>query len=467
MQSSHFPFRVFTAAVLVVLVVPTLIMDGMFMDGLLYTCVAKNLSEGLGTFWKPHYSATYLSFFDQQPPLGFAIQSIAFKIFGTSIYTARIYSFLTLCAGAFLITKIWSILFKNEEGVRKTSWLPVLLWIIIPVCSWAYSNNMLECTMVVFDLLAVLFLIKFTEKNFLPHLLLAGIFIFLASLTKGFQGLFPLAALFFHWIAYRKHPFLKMVLNSAMLVAVPALIYLLVFQIGEAREGLSTYLNRRVWNSIASVATVESRFYLAGRLFTELLAPALLSGLAVILLKRKTGPEKKYPAHFIFFLLIGLSASLPLMITLEQRGFYLATSFPFFAIAIAALAAPYISGAIEKINTEGRSSRIFNILSVVLLCGAVLFSAFQIGKAKRNKTMLHDIYLIGEEIPKGSIASATPALWHDWEFQEYFVRHFYISLDGNAVPSREFLISEAQPEDTLYKRINIPTEKYNLYKAAK
>ena len=33
------------------LVLPVLIMDGMFMDGVLYACVSKNLANGFGSMW--------------------------------------------------------------------------------------------------------------------------------------------------------------------------------------------------------------------------------------------------------------------------------------------------------------------------------------------------------------------------------------------------------------------------------
>ena len=199
MQNKHFSFWIFTLAVLISLVVPVLIRDGMFMDGLLYTCVAKNLSQGIGTFWHPHYSPFTHNLFDQQPPLGFGIQAIFFKLFGTSIYVEKFYSFLTLCLGAFLIAKIWAYVFREETHIKRAAWMPILFWIIIPVCFWSYSNNILECTMAVFDLLAIYFILKFLQRNHFFLLILSGIVIFLASLTKGFQGLFPLAALFFHW----------------------------------------------------------------------------------------------------------------------------------------------------------------------------------------------------------------------------------------------------------------------------
>jgi hypothetical protein len=42
-----------------ILVVPKTLMNGMFMDGQQYACVAQNMAEGKGTFWHPYLSETW------------------------------------------------------------------------------------------------------------------------------------------------------------------------------------------------------------------------------------------------------------------------------------------------------------------------------------------------------------------------------------------------------------------------
>ncbi|MBN3035929.1 MAG: hypothetical protein JW861_10115 [Bacteroidales bacterium] len=49
-HKSHYPFVLLTLTLFTGLILPVLIMDGMFMDGVLYTCVARNLAQGYGTF---------------------------------------------------------------------------------------------------------------------------------------------------------------------------------------------------------------------------------------------------------------------------------------------------------------------------------------------------------------------------------------------------------------------------------
>ena len=46
-----------------------LLTRGMFMDGLIYTSVAANMAEGVGSFWHPVYTATQFPDFYEHPPL--------------------------------------------------------------------------------------------------------------------------------------------------------------------------------------------------------------------------------------------------------------------------------------------------------------------------------------------------------------------------------------------------------------
>ena len=77
------PFWLLAFSILIVLTLPKLIQDGMFMDAMLYTSVSHNLSLGIGTFWFPQFSVhnlAGLSSFHEQPPLIFGFQAIFFKI---------------------------------------------------------------------------------------------------------------------------------------------------------------------------------------------------------------------------------------------------------------------------------------------------------------------------------------------------------------------------------------------------
>ena len=73
-----------------------LFQNGMFVDGILYATVSRNLALGDGTFWDPFVSKTFMQHFHEQPPLVFWLQALLFKLDSHSIYPERIYSFCFL-----------------------------------------------------------------------------------------------------------------------------------------------------------------------------------------------------------------------------------------------------------------------------------------------------------------------------------------------------------------------------------
>src|SRR6185503_15671837 len=121
-------FWILTIAVINMLIISQLVQDGMFMDGMLYTAVSKNLAEGLGTFWNPHFSKTINSSFHEQPPLYFGLLAIFYKVFGTSMYVERLFVFVFYCVTLIYICKFWKKLFIATEEIAKHIWLPVLFY---------------------------------------------------------------------------------------------------------------------------------------------------------------------------------------------------------------------------------------------------------------------------------------------------------------------------------------------------
>lgn len=454
---------VVTISVLLVLVLPVLLQDGMFMDGMLYATISKNMANGNGSFWFPHYSMTMYAYFNQQPPLGFGIQSLFFSCFGNSMYVERFYSLLCLFLNAWLIVAIYRQIVSNE--LKKTGWLPVLLWITAPVCFWAFSNNLLENTMSIFDLLAVFFLLKYMHQHSgFVFVLVAGVCVFAATFTKGVQGAFPIATPFWYWMVFRKGSFMRMTFVSVVLLMLPAMLYAILLMNKDAYISFTTYMNHRVLNSIMNVSAVSNRFYLAGELFMQFLPALLLTGI-LWFSGRKMIDNKRYAKICLFFILVGLSASVPLMITLEQRNFYLLTSLPYFALGLSLLAIPALNAHILKIND--RLIKIVTLCSFLIFVAVLSYSFTKVGKVSRDVEMVHDVNLIGSVVKHNTIIGSTRALWHDYSLQEYLVRKFYICTDDTILQQhRYFLVNNENeiPEKVNAVKVNIPTSKYHLYK---
>ena len=64
MDPSRKALVLITAGVCALLLLPGLVREGMFMDGMLYTVVAHNEARGIGTFWQPRFSQLGLANMD-------------------------------------------------------------------------------------------------------------------------------------------------------------------------------------------------------------------------------------------------------------------------------------------------------------------------------------------------------------------------------------------------------------------
>ena len=470
--NAHTPFWLIAISVLIILTVPTLIKDGMFMDGMLYTSVAHNLGNGIGTFWFPQFSLhnlAGLNAFHEQPPLVFGIQAIFFKLFGDSMYIERSYTFIAMCITAFLINLLWKEIYRNNESYKKMGWLPIILWITIPVCFWSYSNNMHENTMTIFTLTASLLIYKSFRVTSSPIKLwiLAGIFIFMATLSKGLPGFFPITIPFLYWLTTKRISFSKIILPSLIIVGVPLIIYTILFLIPESKESLSTYLFKRVLHRINEVPTVSNRFYILVRLFME-----LLPQIALVIIFLLIAKAKKIQANLsqqwqkaILFTTIGIASSLPLMLTLVQKGFYFVPSLPFFAIGLSILITRIIFKLIARIETQSKNYKIFLILSAFLFLSTSTFALLQKGKVSRNKELLSDVYKIGSIVPKFATVSIPPEIWAQWDLQCYLIRYYTISLDVNYKNTYCIVYKNSNTDSLVnYKKINIQTLEYDLYK---
>lgn len=142
----------------------------------------------------------------------------------------------------------------NMERVEKsiaTAWIPLFLWIISCLVFWGATNNILENTMAVFIILSVFIYMKSLKSHHYLFCFLSGCMLFLAFLTKGFTGLYPLSFPFFYWLFIRKNKFKNCILDTFIMflgLTIPALI---LFSSHEtAYMSIVKYINKQVISSL-------------------------------------------------------------------------------------------------------------------------------------------------------------------------------------------------------------------------
>ncbi len=433
----HFSFWIFTIAACIALTLPVLIQDGMFMDGVLYAAVSNNLANGIGSFWFPVFSHNNLAgisdSFHEQPPLFFGVQALFFKLLGSGIYTERIYTALVLVLNIFLIKKLWEIIFESNKDLQKFSWFAVLLWISIPVCFWSYSNNMIENTVSIFMLTAVIFQWKAfhtNNKNELLYVVIAGIFIFMGSLTKGLPALFPLVFPVVYRFYNLKYSIKKMFIHLTVMVLAISGIYFLLLLNNDAKQSLYNYFYLRLLKRVNDVPTTNNHFYIVGRMLLEAIVPFLIA-LILKLLSLKNKFQINNNQHHILFITLAFCGILPLTFTLVQKGFYFVPALPYLAIGLAIFSVQDLNYLFTRLSDNYKTQNVLKWSFNLILIGSIAFTFLNFGKFSREKDLLQDIHAIGKVLPTKEIINCSPELLSNWSLQPYLSRYYFISLDIN------------------------------------
>ncbi|MBN2669378.1 MAG: glycosyltransferase family 39 protein [Bacteroidales bacterium] len=423
------PLFLIVLSLFLIAVSPDLWSDGMFLDGVTYADVALNISEKNGSIWDLHYSSTLFPQFNEHPPLGMYLLSLFYKVLGESIIVERIFSFFTIITSSLILQLIWTkIAIKKYHNL---GFIPIFLFLTVPVVMWATKNNMLENTMMVFTNFSLLMMVKSVEqplKKSIISICIASFTLMLAFLTKGPTSLYLLS--FFFWFGLfndktlvKRFIFRDTFLLLSFLVLSFALLFLFI---PEAYESFQRYINKQVVGSLENVVTVDTRFFIVKRFFSELI-PMLIILVLVLIFNRKN--IKNISKKWVFILLaLSFSGILPIMISMKQSGFYILTVYPIVAIAIALIITPSISPFFEKL---GSNKKIITSVAIILFIGALIFSNYQTNKIGKDKEMLTDIYKIINFLDNQKTIGVSKSLSSNWAAHAYFYRLKRVSLDAN------------------------------------
>ena len=469
-DSTNISFWLITIAILLGLTLPVLIQDGMFLDGVYYSCIAHNLSQGIGDFWFAIYSrmgqVSYAAF-HEQPPLVFGIEALCYKLLGDSIYTERIYTFMTMVAAAWLIHKLWQELFKADARLAPLSWLPILLWITMPICFWSYRNNMCENTMAVFALAAVWFLYRYIHYNNWWYVCIAAILIVAASLSKGPPGLFPIATIAIAATIGGLIPIPRAIYATCVLILIVVLCFMAILSLPHAADSLYIYFFKRLLGRVQAEPTVGSHWvtlvYIAQELITSVI---LLAIVAILRKKRKKDWNAPTPHQSAWQLIvIGAAGTLPLMLTLVQKAFYMVAAMPYFAMGIAMWLAPAVHTGMEDYLSSRTPQRILRYIGTVALLFSIAMTAAMYGKTSRDTDVLHDVYTMGKVIGKHQSVMGYHNVCYDLVLENYLVRNFNIEIVLTDTPQYFIWAKNTEPAPPApYQKVNLPLVKYELYK---
>lgn len=465
------PFYLASFSVAAVLILSVLLQHGMFMDGIQYACVSKNLAEGYGTFWFPFLSPFWCQngafHFFEHPPLFYWLESLCFRIPGTSAYAEKLFCGLMWLLNAFWIHRLWRlVIFDGTQ--RQHGWLPVLLWTATPVCFWCFGNNMIEILVSVFVLGAVYYGLLFLigNRKQYGYFLLTALFLYGSFLTKGIVGLFPLSLFVIFSFTRRNLPMKHAVFYTlGLFMAIGIFCLIMCLASPSAMYSLKFYFKERLLHRIADTPTTNNRFELLFDLVSQLLPILIITVLIYgIQAKWKRLPEvARERSWFWFFLLLGFSGSLPIMLTMVQKGFYFMPSLAFFALAFSILIFTFFKNSAADPITV--SYKIFSTVSLFMAVAAVVFCFFKSGTYSRDEALLKEVDRLGAQMPPASTINVDMPVYCTWNYQFYLQRYYRIYLDPTKTYRRFAIVrDDSEPWLRYYNLRGVfETSKFRLY----
>lgn len=446
---------IFSISVYLICTIPRLLSYGMFLDGQIYSSISRNLAEGFGTFWKLYYIET-LPIFCEHPPFAFYLQSLIFMLFGEAYYIEAVYSSLLGLLTIVIIALIWHQLKFKDESLSGI-WFPILLFVTIPMISWVYSNNMLENTMTVVVLLSSLFIILSIKSNKLPNVILfaalAGISIFCGFLSKGLNGIFPLVLPIIWWLIFRDISIKNLaIITFTILISLFLCTFIIIINNPSAVSFFENYLNQQLFRSLKGQRETSSRLLFLKILFFESLVPWIVCTIVYIWKKEKF--HFKSNKMFLFLIFVGLSGSLPLLISPKQMWWYIIPAFPFFIMAYAALFKNSAKRVEQEVQSKTKLKRTILIIASLLILISFITMFLEKGVVRKNKIFCNDFIVQTYHFEERSLITIYPAhLRKNWGLVSALQRYFKVSATTEM--NQELLITS-----TKYEKDSILTNNY-------
>ncbi|MEM9928271.1 MAG: hypothetical protein AAF840_00500 [Bacteroidota bacterium] len=356
------------------LILGPILRDGMFLDGVVYTNIAKNLANGIGTMWSPLVFPDSVPFYEN-PVLLPWVESWFFVLLGDGLHTEDVYNFLVLAATIVVMYFIWRTLVPAKQ--RYLFFFPFLLWVLSQEVQLRYPNTMLECGLTLTLLLTAYTFLKAVPRH--PNLSfgLVGLGVFIATLCKGPFGLFLLALPFLHQLVLLRRLNFTALLTPLLTTATCYAV--LFYTQPEALVFWENYLHQQVFAAIKGERTENIANTRLDFLYWLIMLnlPAIVLAIVVSYLFRKTKSVRPNSPRTAWLLIsMGVLAVLPLVISSKQAAYYQLPALPFFALGFSLLILPKIHHLCEWV--AARRNALYTLSTVggisIMITGFIAIS---------------------------------------------------------------------------------------------
>ena len=468
-SKQNLPFWLLASALFIAFMVTALVMQGLGGDGVVYAAISWNMAHGIGSLWHPYY----LGPFYEHPPLAFYLESLFFKLFGDHFWIEKLYSGLAALISILAILKIWKL---STRVSWHYAWLPIMFWMTVGDNLDAYKNNLLENTLVCFATWAAFVLLQTLINNRLRLISLVGAALLLtaALITKGPQCLFIMSSILLYWLIFRRISFWRALMDTLLLIGFIVLFMALILCSKSAYQDLHQYWLQQFWATVSGARTGGyvgwERLYVLWLLFQYLVALIVLIPLLIFIQARYRQCSYKIllinavkNKWFLFYFMLGLLASLPVMLSSRLQEPYILQSFPFFILAAAQILTPIIAEWLPQLKLNSGLYRRLLLISLLLLTIALVNVILSYGKLGRHKALLSDILAIGQVIPRNSSVSVNTSVIESADVvQAYFYRYWQIRLTTTE-QCHYYVVSKTDLAPTDYSIVPVVLQQFVLY----
>jgi hypothetical protein len=460
----------FSLSLFLWIIILPLTRQGMFIDGVFYAAIAKNLSLGYGSLWAPFYSQTDFTVFYDHPPLALYFQSLFFKILGQGYGTERVYALLMALGQLVFISYYWV---KKHSTSTVHFGLLLLIWLLIPL-NHLYISNHLEATLTLFTTFAslILFVPTKTKFTFFAQYSVSAASILIAFFCNGPTAFFPLMVPCIQSLTDKNRTMYEGIKKTGLLTAL-TLLFLTCFYLSTPEALINTkhYFNQQLLPAVMGSRQLDYEgikhinvvyLYFRAYAWVSIFAFACL----FIAAKMKGIPFGRYikdallGKEFLLFFTLSLISSLPSGVSHKQALNYIMPSAPFYALAMMSLCFPscnfLFSYRIKKGFLYALTTASYAVFLVSLIALSILSKGFN-----RHQSMIEDIQYLTHYCKNNSIISASPKIYYHWYTGAYLVRHSMISM--TPITGHHYYLTlknELIPKH--YHLVNVPLSFYKL-----
>ena len=463
----------FTGALFIYLIIMPLMRQGMFLDGVTYAAIAKNLSLNHGSTWQPFYSATLFPVFYEHPPLAIYFESIFFRIFGDHSYVERGYCFTVILIQFAMIAGYW--LRKEKLGWHHL-WLLLLIWLLVPLNPRVLTSNMLESTLTLFTTAATLLILSVYGHKWvdLKVLFCASMAILLGFLSNGPTAFFPLMVPLIQFFISAKYTnFWSCFQRILILIGMISLCFVVFyFSVPAAWQNTKQYMLIQVLPSVlggrpGNFNNIHHLHILF--MYIRAIGPVSIFSIMTILIAARLqdcNPVNEIQKalrnrNFLLFLYVSMLASFPVGISHRQAFSYITPCAPFITLASIYLCHQPCLVIMNFCRKSLVLTRIGLGLSLAFLIAVIGLAVPSCSNFNRDQALLTDIRILIPKLKQTAVVSASKTVFEQWISAAYFARFSMIGLEQSEQQTY-YLALKNEPLPATYKPVRLGLHYYSL-----